>query len=385
MKRILIVNNNMHIGGVQKSLLNFLVNLCDVYEITLVLFNPHGALLSEIPQQVKVQSVKSAYRFLGISNQDVCGKPVLKLQRSFWAAVTRMLGRDWAIAAMAQGQKQIGYYDVAISFLHDASDRMFYGGCNDFVLRHVDAKKKIAFLHCDYIGCGAATPKNNARYMRFDMVAACSDGCRKSFLREVPCMAKKTHIVPNFQNYLQIQSLAALAPVELPAERMNILTVARLGKEKSITRAIKAFKDASFTNYHYYIIGDGIERSVIEQMIKFYDLEEYVSLLGEKENPYGYMAAADLMLIPSLSEAAPMVIGEAACLGTPILSTETSSAREMIEKTGFGWVCENSTEGIAKSIADLLSEPSKVAQKRAYLRRITLTNDDAMSQILHII
>ena len=44
------------------------------------------------------------------------------------------------------------------------------------------------------------------------------------------------------------------------------------------------------------------------------------------ENPYGYMRAADVLLIPSFSEAAPMVIHESALLGTPILTTETSSA-----------------------------------------------------------
>ena len=40
-------------------------------------------------------------------------------------------------------------------------------------------------------------------------------------------------------------------------------------------------------------------------------LSENVTLLGEKENPYGYIKAADLLLIPSYSEAATMVIGEA--------------------------------------------------------------------------
>ena len=47
------------------------------------------------------------------------------------------------------------------------------------------------------------------------------------------------------------------------------------------------------------------------------------------DNPYGYIKAADLLLIPSYNEAAPLVIGEAAGLETPILSTETSSAKEM--------------------------------------------------------
>ena len=49
MKRILIVNNNMHIGGVQKALLNLLQTLHADYDITLLLFYRGGALLNEVP------------------------------------------------------------------------------------------------------------------------------------------------------------------------------------------------------------------------------------------------------------------------------------------------------------------------------------------------
>ena len=42
MKKILIVNNNMHIGGVQKSLLNLLRSIGDSYDITLLLFFKGG-------------------------------------------------------------------------------------------------------------------------------------------------------------------------------------------------------------------------------------------------------------------------------------------------------------------------------------------------------
>ena len=74
------------------------------------------------------------------------------------------------------------------------------------------------------------------------------------------------------------------------------------------------------------------------------NLENIVTMLGEKANPYPYIKKADMLLISSVSEAAPMVIGESAFLGTPILSTRTSSAKEMIEEKGYGWVCENSVE-----------------------------------------
>ena len=38
MKKILIVNNNMHIGGIQKALLNLLDEIKGKYDVTLLLF-----------------------------------------------------------------------------------------------------------------------------------------------------------------------------------------------------------------------------------------------------------------------------------------------------------------------------------------------------------
>ena len=48
MKKILIVNNNMKIGGVQKSLCNLLWSVADQYDITLYLFAPIGAYMHAV-------------------------------------------------------------------------------------------------------------------------------------------------------------------------------------------------------------------------------------------------------------------------------------------------------------------------------------------------
>ena len=152
MKKILIINNNLHIGGVQKALVNLLWSIQDQYDITLLLFYKGGALLPELPEKVKVLSAGGAWRYLGMTRDDV-QTLADKLGRAFFAAVTRLLGRKYAVPLMSLGQKKLKDYDVAISYLHNGGDKVFYGGCNDFVLKAVDAKKKMTFLHCDYSDC----------------------------------------------------------------------------------------------------------------------------------------------------------------------------------------------------------------------------------------
>ena len=368
MKKILIVNNNLHIGGVQKALINLLWQLRDQYDVTLLLFYKGGAYLEDIPPEVKVITPNSGYRYLGMTGTDAVSLRD-KLGRGFFAAISRFFGRKYAISLMALGQKPLEGFDAAISYLHDGKDKAFYGGCNDFVLRHVDARKKITFLHCDYRLCGAETPDNAKRYARFATVAACAQGCADSFLAANPALADRVRVVYNCHRTDRILRDARAAEVNLPRDRMNLLTVARLGAEKAVPRAIDALAmlEGKSFRYHYYIIGDGAQRSQLEKRISDLNLADKVTLLGAMGNPYGYIRACDFLLIPSVSEAAPMVIGEAARLGTPILTTRTSSAEEMVTGPGIGWVCDNSTQGLAEGLEMLLGSPESVKEKKEFL------------------
>ena len=47
-----------------------------------------------------------------------------------------------------------------------------------------------------------------------------------------------------------------------------------------------------------------------------------------------------------------MVLDEAKLLGTPVITTDTTSAREMIG-TDEGIICENSTDGITRVLKDI--------------------------------
>ena len=54
MKKLLIVNNNMRVGGVQKSLYNLLWSLdYTEYEVTLLLFSKTGVYLDSLPDTLR--------------------------------------------------------------------------------------------------------------------------------------------------------------------------------------------------------------------------------------------------------------------------------------------------------------------------------------------
>ena len=92
------------------------------------------------------------------------------------------------------------------------------------------------------------------------------------------------------------------------------------------------------------------------------------------------MKQADLFLLPSYHEAAPLVFTEAKCLGVPILATRTASVQEMILDDRAGWVCENTTAAIVHSLQEICHHREALQEKREELSLKTYHNGEAMRQ-----
>lgn len=376
----------MHIGGVQKALVNLLKEIASEYEVTLLLFYKGGELLRDVPENVRVITACRVLRGWGATREDAAGLR-LQLSRAFSAAITRAAGRKWICRILFPFQKKLRGYDVAISYLHSGNDHVFYGGCNEFVLRCTEAEKKISFLHCDYEKMRAGSRYNASIYQKFDAIAACSAGCKDAFSAVFPELKQKVQVVRNCHDYERLHHDAAQAPAALSKTSVNVVTLSRFGREKGILRGIQAAADVQRAGkrLRYYIIGNGVEYPKAAAMVKRLGLETSVTLLGEMLNPYGYLKAADVLLIPSFSEAAPMVIGEAASLGTPVLSTRTSSAEEMIVCSGYGWVCDNTQVGITEGLERLLANPEILKSHRESLEKMEFTNSEAITEFRHLI
>jgi hypothetical protein len=98
MKKLLIVNNNMHVGGVQKALYNLLWNIHDRYEVTLLLFSARGEFMNRLPENVRVIPCKSLFRYLGVSQGECRGLDAVK--RGVLAAGCKLFGRNAVLKLM---------------------------------------------------------------------------------------------------------------------------------------------------------------------------------------------------------------------------------------------------------------------------------------------
>ncbi len=101
-----------------------------------------------------------------------------------------------------------------------------------------------------------------------------------------------------------------------------ILACGRLHEQKDYPTLLRAFQRVvQKTDARLHILGEGPERTKIEELIGHLGLQSRVSLLGFQSDPAAYMKAARVFVLSSKYEGFGNVIVEAMSLGVPVVST----------------------------------------------------------------
>lgn len=104
-----------------------------------------------------------------------------------------------------------------------------------------------------------------------------------------------------------------------------IVAVGRLVRLKGFDILIRAFaRLPEPLDARLLIVGEGVERRALEELVAELGVGHRVTLLGARPNPWPYMARAKVLVVPSRTEAFPSVIGEAFALSVPVVATRCS-------------------------------------------------------------
>ncbi len=112
-----------------------------------------------------------------------------------------------------------------------------------------------------------------------------------------------------------------------------MLIVGRLSKEKDHLTLIRALSRLqSRIDPHLLIVGEGPNRSSIEQEIARLGLAEQVTLTGHQPSAEPYYRIADLAVLSSLSEGSPNALLEAMAAGVPAVATAVGGIPEIVQR-----------------------------------------------------
>lgn len=147
--------------------------------------------------------------------------------------------------------------------------------------------------------------------------------------------------------------------------KLKLITVARLSKEKGHDRILEALSKIPF-KFTYTIIGDGMEKSAIFSLIKKYQLEDHVTYINYTEKVNEYLSNSDLFLQGSYVEGFPNVLIESCVVGTPILAFNAPGGLdEIIEHGKNGYIANNIDEYVRylnNLNSNFIFRPEKVSQ-----------------------
>ncbi|WP_396146794.1 glycosyltransferase [Flavobacterium sp.] len=390
-QQLLFVLPSLEAGGGEKSLVT-LLNCIDYqqYDVDLVLFAPKGIFLKQLPKNVKLLYLNDDYKTFtsGLSSaivsflkQGKMGMAFSRLLYTFKSNIIKNKGKaeqySWnhlkkSITSLTKE------YDAAIGFLEKSS---IY-----FVVDCVKAKRKIGFIHNDYVKLDLDASFDLSYFKKLNTIATVSEQC-VTVLKEVfPTQKDKVQLLYNIVSAKLIHQMAEES-VTIDITKPSLLSIGRLHSQKGFDIAVEAaaLLKKQGLNFVWYIIGEGAERTALEQAITKNGLEKHVVLLGIKENPYPYIKQTTIFVQPSRYEGKSIALDEAKLLHKPIVVTNFTTAKDQINHLKNGIICEMDANSLADALTSLLQNESLQNELSLHLSKESLGSEDEIDKFYKII
>ncbi len=144
----------------------------------------------------------------------------------------------------------------------------------------------------------------------------------------------------------------------LPQDAFVLGTVARLQWQKSVHRLLQAFSviQGKYPDMHLVLVGTGPEKESLETLSQNLKCETHIHFLGNVENSRPVYCMMDLFILPSLWEGLPLTVLEAWDARVPVIATDVSGSRDLIDDDVNGFIATNTATGIAQEIEHAYKE-----------------------------
>lgn len=391
MTKVLIIIRALAHGGAEKSLVSFLNTMNENYcrknniEMNLLLTQRGQFFECQVPDYVKILDCPSDYAaYCNTLRSLIDGKQVSMssfFRKVYSAIIKKTLGKNSNLSLGELQWKYVGRtlrefpeeYDVAIAYFHDASAY--------YLIDKVKAKKKIIWIHNEYEKLGYTDDFEREYYSCADKIVTISDKCVRSFVKHFPELQDKVEMIENISSRALINKMAGnRMPEEFMVDTVNILSVGRLCDQKGYDIGIEAFhkmKDVD-ASYHWYIMGTGEKEKELTELINQYGLQNRISLIGLRTNPYPYIKNCDIFFQPSRYEGKSIALDEAMILERPIVVTSYETVTDSITDGLNGKICGISSEQVAEGLEELITN---VQLREKYTKQLRIERHGNESEI----
>ncbi len=214
---------------------------------------------------------------------------------------------------------------------------------------------------------------------RADHIIALSKMVREYVVDREAVPADKVSLIPNPQTverYDRITgSMIARKRLELGMdEQLSLVCVSRLYQRKGHDYLFEALRPLIYKGLKLklYLVGTGDFRSQLEKRARDLGISDNVKFLGYRDDALEIMAAADLIVHPSLEDALSQALIESLMLVKPIIATDISGASDILDDGKYGTLVKPADPAaleaaISDTIQNLDSARERAKSGRKYL------------------
>lgn len=341
MKKILFSAYSLDIGGIETALVTLINELAKKnYDITLVLEKKQGIFLNEIDETIKIIEYRPN------TNKNIIIRKLL----NFIKRIKFIL-------------KYKNKFDFSASFAT-------YSLVGSFIARQASENSTI-WVHSNYMSLFSNNKNKFIEFFehiniqKFKNIIFVSNDAKDVFINQFEQLEPKCRVINNIIDYEKILKLSEEKIKDYENKEKTILYVGRLTEEdKKISRIIEVSKKLKEDGMKFkvLIVGDGKDKEDYIKQVSKLNLEENIIFLGKKKNPYPYFKKSNFLILTSEYEGFPVVYNEAKILSLPILTTNVSDSKQIVEGK-YGIVTNKNIEDIYINAKKMLQEGFKIKDK----------------------
>lgn len=336
MKKILFVHYSLVCGGVETALLDLCTLLDkDKYEITILEYIGWNNVLK--PQ------------FLGAGIRVINPFDKLKPGKNVIHKVYNVLTQKYIEYKIMKKNK---------IFINEEFDIIVYYQVTPLRVKCKSNPKVISYIHGDI-----KTNKSycvdvmkNKEFLMNSNSIVCVSNIAKNSLTDILNISENVSAVFNPINSAKILSFSN-EPITEILNKPYICAVGRLSVEKRFDKLVEIHKHLleKGLDYDLVIVGEGSERTRIEEIIKKTSTQNSVHLVGFKDNPYPYIKNSLFTICSSYTEGLPVVSMESLLLCKPVVSS-FPTVGELFGDEQCGLITDIDLESLEEGIYKMLSD-----------------------------
>ena len=352
--------------AVKAFLLNHLRALSQIYDVTVIVNTNNPNFLAEVGIKAKVIQLKIS-RNISLFSDFIClCKLIIIFHQQRFNSVHSLMPKSGLLAMLAA-------YIVRVPLrIHTFTGQVWATkvGLKRFMLKQFDCL--IAFLSTNNL---VDSPSQRQFLIDNKILTAAKTAV---FSKGSVAGMDAARFKPNLKSKTDTRQQLSISD-----EAIIFLYIGRLNKDKGILDLAHAFKQLNVKNAYLLFVGSDEQNMQAEIMNIVGINNSKIHFVGHKNAPEAYMAASDVLCLPSYREGFGMVIIEAAAVGIPAVASRIYGITDAVVDGETGLLHEpHDIEGV-KNCMQLLIENKPLRLKlgeQARLRAIKDFDSNAITQ-----